>query len=193
MLGMLKTEVEPTLADHLVTVSSPDSPTSQSAWPIYQAIKNSRVEFVQGDLFAQFTNNQSAVTHAVAADMALGKGLALLVKKRFPKLVQQLKTEAKTQVAVGDVVVQPTVEGGGVRSDFLFHLVTKKVSRGYPTLADFKLALTTLFDSLVEYGFKKVAMPKIGMGLDRLKAVDVLAALDEQIERTGVDVVMIYL
>jgi hypothetical protein len=62
----------------------------------------------------------------------------------------------------------------------IFHLVTKSLYYGKPSLSDFRLALDNLVVALVDAGVSDVAAPQLGAGLDRMHwpfIVDVIKAV----------------
>lgn len=110
---------------------------------------------IKGDLF----NSDQSLVHCVSRDFHMGKGIAVEFKSRFgnvDKLIQQNKN-------VGEVVYLP------VNDIKVFYLVTKEKYYGKPTMTSMKQCLRELANLCIELDIKKVAMPRIGCGLDKLK------------------------
>jgi len=59
------------------------------------------------------------------------------------------------------------------QDQYVFYLITKKKSYGKPTMNTMKKALHSLFGKMKEHNLTKLAIPKIGCGLDRLDWSDV--------------------
>ncbi|XP_039963169.1 ADP-ribose glycohydrolase OARD1 isoform X2 [Bactrocera tryoni] len=88
-----------------------------------------QIKEITGDLFC--ANEKYSMAHCVAADMRLGKGIAVKFRNKFgqiPKLKQQ-------NVKPGGVAILQD------KSRFIYYLVTKQSSWGKPTYQ-------TLHDSL---------------------------------------------
>ena len=72
----------------------------------------------------------------------------------------------------------------------LFYLVTKSCSFQKPNYEDLWKALCDLRRRLAEHGIRKVAMPKIGCGLDQLNWRKVRSMVESIFQGTGVDVMV---
>lgn len=103
----------------------------------------------------------------ISADFGMGKGIAVEFNKRF-------RTKEKLKEHYGDML--PAWDDGGdcfgtcLRQDRVFNLVTKRNYWNKPTydtlcgaLQDMKILVA------VDPKVKKIAMPLIGCGLDRLQ------------------------
>ncbi len=88
----------------------------------------------------------------------MGKGIATLFKKKYGG-IDELK---KQNIQIGSVGV---LERNG---RYIYYLVTKSRSSGYPTLNDLKASLIEMKDHALKYEVKMISMPKIGAGLDKL-------------------------
>jgi len=51
---------------------------------------------------------------------------------------------------------------------FIYYLITKELSKHKPMYNSITAAITKLRDLIVEHGVKKLAIPRIGCGLDKL-------------------------
>jgi O-acetyl-ADP-ribose deacetylase (regulator of RNase III) len=89
----------------------------------------------------------------------MGKGIALLFKKRFGG-VDELRAQRKH---TGDVAVLQPSPGR-----FVYYLVTKPRYMDKPTLEDLTSSLMAMRAHCTQNNVKHVAMPRIGCGLDRL-------------------------
>ncbi len=88
-------------------------------------------------------------------------------------------------VAVGGVAVLrfPT--------RFVYALVTKETSRGcWPTLADLRASLVALRQHVQRNGVKRLAVPRLGCGLDKMKWSDVLPTIVHVFKDTDIDILV---
>ena len=139
-----------------------------------------------GDLFAEEILQNYALCHCISSDFALGAGIAkafaaLGVKKelceRYPKQWQGrgycLITETNG-VTVGN-------------------LVTKQRYFHKPTLETLRQALEDFCAQALEMKLQRIAMPKIGCGLDRLDWDDVKIIIQEVFVSTDLEILVRYI
>mmetsp|Transcript_11170 Transcript_11170/g.27028 ORF Transcript_11170/g.27028 Transcript_11170/m.27028 type:complete len:538 (-) Transcript_11170:556-2169(-) len=115
------------------------------------------LEEVQRDLFK--LDSTYALGHCVSRDLQMGKGIAKTFKERFGG-VEELKSQ---DVGVGDVAVLHH------QGRFLYYLVTKEKYHGKPTYDTLKDSLVSLKRLLIQHDTKKLGLPLIGCGLDKLE------------------------
>lgn len=112
----------------------------------------------KGDLFA--LDNTWSLAHCVGADFQMGAGIATEFKKRFGSVDELLKQKK----GVGEVATLQ-VDGRSI-----FYLVTKESSsKSKPTYESIEKAVQEMFAIASKHGISKLAMPRIGCGLDRLQ------------------------
>ncbi|XP_017080483.2 ADP-ribose glycohydrolase OARD1 [Drosophila eugracilis] len=112
---------------------------------------------ISGDLFT--CKSDYSMCHCVAADLRMGKGIAVKFRNKFGQLLNLQKQN-----------VQP----GGVailqdQDRFIYYLVTKKTSWGKPTYQLLHSSLIAMRQHMISHQVPKLAMPRIGCGLDGLK------------------------
>ena len=96
------------------------------------------------------------LAHCVASDLGMSAGIAVDMQKKF---------NLRGKILIGpDSLKHPTC----VLTGRVFNLITKKRSYGKPTLESLTLALHAMKQIATDNGIKKIAMPRIGCGLDRL-------------------------
>ncbi len=117
---------------------------------------NPLIEHVRGDLFA--AGKEFSLCHCVSRDFAMGKGIATVFKSKFGS-VEELLSQ---RVPVGGVGV---LESEG---RCIFYLVTKEKYWHKPTVSSLKQSLLSLREEMRKRGCKRLAMPRIGSGLDGL-------------------------
>jgi len=54
------------------------------------------------------------------------------------------------------------------KNQYIYYLITKELSNQKPTYYSITAAIKKLRDLIVEHGVKKLAIPRIGCGLDKL-------------------------
>lgn len=95
------------------------------------------------------------LAHCVSADFAMGAGIAVEFQRRF-RIREQISGELPESV--------PMV----IKTGRVFNLVTKKMSWMKPTYPSFIESVKMLKRQMDTYGITKIAMPKIGCGIDGL-------------------------
>ncbi|KRT83741.1 hypothetical protein AMK59_4560, partial [Oryctes borbonicus] len=115
------------------------------------------VQEIEGDLFTAGT--EYSLGHCVSEDMNMGSGIAVLFRREF-KRVDELLSQRRTQ---GNVAI---LEDKG---RFVYYLVTKRASFGKPTYHTLWLSLQKMKDHIRTNNVKKLALPRIGCGLDSLE------------------------
>ncbi|XP_017096040.2 ADP-ribose glycohydrolase OARD1 [Drosophila bipectinata] len=111
---------------------------------------------INGDLFS--AQKDYSLCHCVAADLRMGKGIAVKFRNKFGQLLNLQKQN-----------VQP----GGVailqdQQRYVYYLVTKKTSWGKPTYELLYSSLLAMRQHMISHNVPKLAMPRIGCGLDGL-------------------------
>jgi len=134
----------------------------------------------EGDLFTD-SDPEAALVHCVSRDLRMGRGIATTFRDMFgPSGIRQLEAQ---QAAVGGVAVLSV--GGG---RLCFNLVSKERYWHKPTYDSLRLSLRELRRQCESHGVTRVAMPRIGCGLDRLHWDRVLPMIEELLVGVAVDV-----
>ena len=133
---------------------------------------------IKGDLFT--VDKSYSLAHCVAVDLNMGAGIAVEFKKRFGQ-VDNLKNQKKF---IGDVAFLKD------KDRYIFYLVTKQFSRGKPTYDSLKQSLEKMKILCIEYSVKKIAIPKIGCGLDRLDWIKVKKIIIDVFTDTDINIVV---
>lgn len=123
-----------------------------------------------------------ALAHCVSRDLAMGKGIAVEFKKRF-RGVDELKRQQK---GIGETCVLEVSTVAGKR--YIFYMITKERYFHKPTYDSLQASLNCVRDSAVQSGVEKLAMPRIGCGLDGLKWERVLPMIVECFQGSGIQV-----
>lgn len=138
----------------------------------------------QRDLFTVPTDY--ILVHCISADLAMGAGIAKEFAKRGVKTQLQRNYQ---NIEVGDCLVSDTT---GWRAEL--NLVTKEKYWQKPTYETMRMALEDakdLCEETISYGYTvKLAMPRIGCGLDRLQWDKVKAIIEEVFADTDVEILV---
>lgn len=126
---------------------------------------------LEGDLFE--CSREYSLAHCISADVVMGKGIArtfVEVYGRKSEIARQGK--GKGEVAVLDI----TREGEPAR--FVYNLVTKVKCDNKPTHDDLRRSLEAMRSHCSSNNIVKLAMPRIGCGLDQLEWAKVRKTLE---------------
>lgn len=137
----------------------------------------------QRDLFS--AGGEYHFAHCISADFGMGKGIVVEFNKRFDmknKLKQLYPDYLKTWS-----------EGDCLKEGKVFNLITKERYYGKPTLNTLKNSLIKMKEICLEENITKIAMPKIGCGLDKLDWADVKQMLFEVFEDTDIEIFVCYI
>lgn len=140
----------------------------------------------KGDLFAEEILAEYALCHCISSDFALGAGIA----KAFAKMgVKKQLCEKYPKQWQGRGYCLMTETNGVV----VGNLVTKERYFHKPTLETLRQALENFKTQALELGTQKLAMPKIGCGLDKLDWDDVREVIKEVFNNTELKILVRYL
>lgn len=117
------------------------------------------MEFVEIEKNLFTISDKYFLAHCIAEDLKMGAGIAVEFQRQFDLRdeIQEQDHRFPTCVLVGRV----------------FNLITKKKSSDKPTLKTLRGALCSMKLLVTKHNITKIAMPRIGCGLDRLKWEDV--------------------
>ena len=138
------------------------------------------VEEKHQDLFALDYESEYCLCHCVSEDLAMGKGIAVLFRDKFGG-IENLRSQCK---AVGETAAIPS---GGMR---IYYLITKPKYWNKPTYETLERSLSCTKNDMIQRGYTKLGMPKIGCGLDGLEWPRVRAMIDRLFSASGIDVIV---
>lgn len=136
------------------------------------------IEYIKGDLFT--AGDEYYLAHCISADFALGAGIAKQFTARLD-MKNRLKSEYG-DIPMGDRVGRTFAVGN------VFNLVTKARYFHKPTYETLERCLEEMRDIMEKQGIKRLAMPKIGCGLDRLEWGRVESIIGEVFCGTDVEI-----
>ena len=137
------------------------------------------------DLFS--VDSEYHLAHCISADFAMGKGIAVEFDKKF-NLKSKLKKSHPNYL-----IIWTQIGGDCIKEDKVFNLITKGRFYEKPTLNNLKNSLKKMKSICLEENILKVAMPKIGCGLDRLNWKDVKQLLFETFQDTDIEIFVCYM
>ncbi|XP_070766878.1 ADP-ribose glycohydrolase OARD1 isoform X2 [Enoplosus armatus] len=135
-----------------------------------------RLNYVTGNLFS--CPEDEALAHCISEDCRMGAGIAVMFKNKF-KGVAELKEQKKL---TGQCAV---LQRDG---RFVYYLITKKKASQKPIYDSLRQSLEDMKSHCVLNGVKRISMPRIGCGLDRLRWERVSEMLDQVFRHTNVSI-----
>lgn len=120
---------------------------------IKKRVKLMIITETEGDIFTD-RDPDYKLAHCIAADAGMGKGIAVDFVAKFP----QIFSLREMSLTVGTTYYV----------DPVFNLVTKRRSPGKPSYESMCETLRSFRDVVLEHKIDKIAMPRIGCGLDLL-------------------------
>lgn len=120
------------------------------------------------------------LAHCISADFALGAGIAKTFDEVYNMRFKLFREYDMYTYEVGDALL----------IDNVFNLVTKKKCYHKPTYESVREALECMRDQMDMLSVTKLAMPKIGCGLDRLSWSNVCDIICEVFEDTDVEILI---
>lgn len=131
----------------------------------------------QQDLFD--LGDDYMLAHCISADARMGKGIAVQFRERFG--LENLQEQAKQE---------PLEIGRCYPVGRTLNLVTKAKFSNKPTYQSLTNAVESTREVCVMKGINKLAMPRIGCGLDRLKWEKVSPIIQEAFADTDVEIIV---
>ena len=105
---------------------------------------------------------------------AMGKGIAVQFKNKYPDMYLQYKKRCKQgEFKLGDIFEYQS------NNDHIFNLETQKDWRTKATLEALKTAFLKMLESATKQNIRAIAMPKVGAGLGGLPWESVKSVLEE--------------
>ncbi|XP_055842107.1 ADP-ribose glycohydrolase OARD1-like [Episyrphus balteatus] len=151
------------------------SNTKQIQRRFVMASSKLKLSEVEGDLFS--APEEYSLAHCVGADFAMGAGIAV----KFRQTYGQVEELLAQKISSGGVAVLKD------KNRFIYYLVTKPASYGSPTYDSLRSSLSQMKEHMKLNKVQKLAIPRIGCGIDGLEWDKVSAELhtvfgDEEVE-----------
>ena len=139
------------------------------------------LKYFKGNLFSAPSN--VSLAHCVSRDMKMGAGIAAQFKNTFGNVDLLLSQEKK----VGEVAYMTFPDRN------VFNLITKELYFHKPTYDNLRIALTNLRLLCEQLDVTKLAMPKIGCGLDKLQWIMVENIIKSVFLHSKIEISIYYL
>lgn len=124
------------------------------------------------------------LAHCISGDYALGAGIA----KQFAEIYNmRFKLHKKFQIPDGEKFANV---GRALLVDNVFNLVTKPRYFHKPNYTALYDTLVSLKEQCIELDINKLAMPRIGCGLDKLEWDEVLDIIEDVFDDTDIDILV---
>lgn len=139
-----------------------------------------------GDLFDDEVLKNYALCHCISSDFALGAGIAKIFAQMGVKnqLCEQFPKKWQNRGYCLIIKVDNIVVGNLVTKERYFHK---------PTIESVEQALDDFREQMIKLGLNKIAMPKIGCGLDKLKWEDVKEVIQKVFAETDFEILVRYI
>jgi len=148
-----------------------------------------RIHFVSGDLFTSPAD--MALAHCVSTDFKMSKGIAVQFRDRYKHVDYLLSLNKKVGQMACLYAESLANDEKESTSKFLhryvYYLVTKKFYYGKPTYVTLRQSLENMKEHMNLHGVTKLAMPRIGCGLDGLEWERVQVMLQEVFADESID------
>lgn len=119
------------------------------------------------------------LAHCISADAKMGAGIAVAFCQHFD--LNSLREQAS---------IKPLDVGSCYQVGRVLNLVTKPKYWQKPSYATLTAALVDMKNQCVQAGIDKIAMPRIGCGLDRLRWDKTRQIIQEVFEGTDIDILV---
>lgn len=146
--------------------------------------RNMRFHEVKKNVFT--VPKDYALAHCISYDCVMGAGIASSFKRCYPGIKEYCLSRPRY---VGKAILfKPNND-----KHLVFNLVTKIRYYHKPTLFSLKQALLDMKNRCIKEGITKIAMPRIGSGLDKLKWHEVRQAILSVFDDTDIDIMVCYI
>lgn len=136
------------------------------------------------DLFS--VDKSYYLMHCISSDFALGKGIAVGFNKRY-----DMKSKLKAMYPRYDKYYRDNkLNGTAIRVDKVINLITKPRYYDKPTLESMKNALSEAANICRKKHVKKLALPTIGCGLDKLRWKDVKELIKKTFNNMDIEILV---
>lgn len=126
------------------------------------------------------------LAHCISSDFGMGKGIVVEFNERFNMRNILLRDYGTACITAWDI----KQKGHCIKACRVFNLITKRNYWLKPSYRTIKEALEEMKEICLQCNVTKIAMPKIGCGLDRLNWDKVSEIIKEVFEDTDVEILV---
>lgn len=138
--------------------------------------ENNVIFISEGDIFE--IENVTSYAHGCNCAGAMGRGIALQFRNRFPQMYEKYKSLCKEKrFMLGDVFIYPYEHG------FIYNLATQRNWRTKADLGAIEESLSKMFEHASVSKIYSIALPKLGAGLGGLNWEDVKTVIQQVASR----------
>lgn len=137
------------------------------------------IKEIQQDLFK--VPEEYYLVQCISADFAMGKGIAVEFNRKF-----DMRNELRSKY----IVNKWDSRGYCILESRVFNLITKQFYYYKPIYQTMTDSLECMRDLAIRHGIKKIAMPTIGCGLDRLNWNEVKSIIEEVFSKTDIEILV---
>jgi hypothetical protein len=134
---------------------------------------------VKGDLFT--ADSSYTLAHCISVDCAMGAGIAKEFRRRYPDMPGIL---LQRNPRIG-YAMPYSVDGR-----YIFNLITKEKYWQKPTYDNFNRSIVDLKTKMVFTGQKRLAIPLLGAGLDKLSWATNRQFIQDTFRDTDIEIVV---
>lgn len=153
----------------------------------------SQLKIIEKDLFWHLRDNR-ILAHGVNCAGAMGAGIAVEFKKRWPQMYEEYRNRCREgQMVLGQAWTwredEPFLDTQGRLSERfsikVYNLAIKSHWRNPASYLAIEASVNEMLDDMVKYGNEIVAMPWIGCGLGGLDKKHVVKILKQCLAKEG--------
>ena len=126
------------------------------------------------------------LAHCISADFGMGKGIVVEFNKRF-NMKKKLQSKYPDYL---NQFIRHRIGGDCILEGRVFNLITKERYFEKPTIITMRIALEKMKRICLDNNIKRVAMPTIGAGLDRLAWSDVSKQINHIFDDTDIEILV---
>ncbi|XP_007560847.1 O-acetyl-ADP-ribose deacetylase 1-like [Poecilia latipinna] len=155
---------------------SSNSRAPSSTYKIQLSEDSWTLKYATGDLFS--CPRDESLAHCISEDIRMGAGIAVTFRKRFGEVLtlkEQKKVPGQCAVLTHD-------------RRFIYYLITKKKASQKPTYDSLRRSLEDMKTHCLQNGVKRISIPRIGCGLDRLQWSKVSQILEQVFKETDITI-----
>lgn len=136
-----------------------------------------------------YVDNSYTLAHCISLDCKMGKGIARDFDKAFPKMKPALLKCIKEK----ELNYPCTILYKPLGERWIFNLITKQYYYNKPTYSTITKSINRMAELCKENYIRKLAIPFLGCGLDRLKWNKVEFIIKEAFKDQDIDIQVRYL
>lgn len=129
-----------------------------------------------------------ALAHCISADFAMGKGIVVKFNEYF-NLKNTLRSKYQNYE---NTWISNGKRGTCIKEGKVFNLITKEKYYQKPTMQSMSEALISMREQAIQNNITKIAMPKIGCGLDKLIWENVSSLIKNIFNQTNIEILVCY-